>query len=54
VLRRVLGPGDYLDPARASSASHGIAPSSEAAFRVNLDAGKARATGYRLYLFYPQ
>jgi hypothetical protein len=54
VLRRVLGPGDYLDPARASNASHGIAPSSEAAFRVNLDAGRARATGYRLYLFYPQ
>jgi hypothetical protein len=54
VLRRVLGPADYLDPARASAAPHGMAPSSEAAFRVNLDAGKARATGYRLYLFYPQ
>ncbi len=54
VLRRVLGPAEYLDPARAANIAQGIAPSSEAAFRVNLDAGRARATGYRLYLFYPQ
>ena len=52
VLRRVLGPADYLDPARAANISQGVAAGSEAAFRVNLDAGKARATGYRLYLFY--
>ena len=54
VLRRVLEPGDYLDPARATLVPQGIAPGADASFRVYLDAGRARATGYRLYLFYPQ
>jgi predicted Zn finger-like uncharacterized protein len=54
VVRRVLVPSDYLDAARAGQAGQGLAPGGEAAFRVNLDAGRARATGYRLYLFYPQ
>jgi hypothetical protein len=53
-VRRVLVPSDYLDAARAGQAGQGLAPGGEAAFRVNLDAGRARATGYRLYLFYPQ
>jgi len=54
VVRRVLRPADYLGPARAAQAPAGIAAGGEAAFRMNLDASRARATGYRLYLFFPQ
>lgn len=54
VLRRVLAPTDYLDAARLPQVGQGIGPSSEASLRVFFDAGRARATGYRLYLFYPQ
>ena len=54
LLRRVLAPSDYLDPARAPKLlPEGIAPGGEASLRVFLDASRARATGYRLYLFYP-
>jgi len=54
VVRRVLRPADYLDAARRAQLAQGIAPGSDAVLRVFLDAGRARATGYRLYLFYPQ
>jgi predicted Zn finger-like uncharacterized protein len=54
VLRRVLRPTEYLDAPRAALVARGIPPASEVAFRMNLDAGATRATGYRLYLFYPQ
>ena len=54
VVRRVLRPADYLGAARAAQAPAGIAAGAEAAFRVSLDASRARATGYRLYLFFPQ
>ena len=50
VLRRVLMPSDYLEPARTKQ---GIAPGGEAALRVYLDSSRSRATSYRLYLFYP-
>jgi predicted Zn finger-like uncharacterized protein len=53
VLRRVLKPSDYLEPARAGQQKGGIAPGAEASFRLSLDAGRTRATGYRLYLFFP-
>lgn len=54
VLRRVLRPRDYLDGVRAEEAARqGIAAGSEAALRVLLDTSRTRATGYRLYLFYP-
>lgn len=54
LLRRVLAPRDYLDPLRAPTAlAEGIAPGGEAALRVYLDSSRSRATGYRLYLFYP-
>jgi predicted Zn finger-like uncharacterized protein len=54
LLRRVLAPRDYLDPARAPLlVAEGIAPGGEASLRVFLDSSRARATGYRLYLFYP-
>jgi predicted Zn finger-like uncharacterized protein len=54
VVRRVLRPSDYLGAARGTQASAGIAAGAEAAFRLDLDASRARATGYRLYLFFPQ
>ena len=53
VLRRVLRPGDYLGPRTREQLAQGIAPGSEATVRVFLDTARARATGYRLYLFYP-
>ncbi|HEX9396308.1 MAG TPA: DUF3426 domain-containing protein [Burkholderiales bacterium] len=55
VLRRVLAPADYLDPSRrVSLVAQGLAPGAEASFRISFDAGRTRATGYRLYLFFPQ
>lgn len=55
VLRKVLFPRDYLDPARTTAAlQQGLAASSEMSLRVNFDAGRVRATGYRLYLFFPK
>jgi predicted Zn finger-like uncharacterized protein len=54
VLRRVLEPADYFDAARAALVAQGIAAGADASFRISLEAGRARATGYRLYLFYPQ
>jgi predicted Zn finger-like uncharacterized protein len=55
VVRRVLAPEDYLGPARAvQQAATGIAPGAEMAVRVSLDASRTQATGYRLYLFFPQ
>jgi predicted Zn finger-like uncharacterized protein len=54
LLRRVLAPRDYLDPARAPLLlAEGVGPGGEATLRVFLDSNRARATGYRLYLFYP-
>jgi predicted Zn finger-like uncharacterized protein len=54
VLRRVLAPADYLEPARATLIPQGLAPGAEAALRVSLDGSRSRATGYRLYLFFSQ
>jgi len=54
LLRRVLMPREYLEPARAGELmARGIAGGGEAALRLLLDASRTRATGYRLYLFYP-
>jgi hypothetical protein len=54
LLRRVLAPREYLDPGRVPQIlPEGIAPGGEASLRVFLDSSRARATGYRLYLFYP-
>jgi predicted Zn finger-like uncharacterized protein len=50
VLRRVLRPADYVDRGRAGQ---GIAAGAEAQLRIYLDSSRAKATGYRLYLFYP-
>lgn len=55
VLRRVLGPRDYLDGGRSPAAVvQGIPEGAEVAIRVFLHAERIRATGYRLYLFFPQ
>jgi len=54
VLRRVLAPRDYLERTRAEALlREGIGAGAEAALRVLLDTSRTRATGYRLYLFYP-
>jgi predicted Zn finger-like uncharacterized protein len=54
VLRRVLAPREYLDPVRgAPGVAQGIPAGAEVSLRIYLDAGRRRATGYRLYLFYP-
>jgi predicted Zn finger-like uncharacterized protein len=53
VVRRVLQPGDYLDPRRVTDAGGGMGGESEATLRVLFDSSRVRATGYRLYLFYP-
>jgi hypothetical protein len=54
VLRRVLAPADYLEQARRDElVRQGIAAGTEAVLRVFLDTSRTRATGYRLYLFYP-
>lgn len=52
LLRRVLRPEDYLArPAEALAG--GIAAGGESVLRVHFDTGGLRATGYRVYLFYP-
>ena len=53
VVRRVLQPEDYLPARPADARAQGIAPGAEAVLRVPFDTGRVRATGYRLYLFYP-
>ena len=54
VLRRVLAPRDYLERNRSEELMRdGIAGGTEAPVRVLLDTSRTRATGYRLYLFYP-
>lgn len=53
LVRRVLRPDDYLAERPAGDRSPGIPPGAEAVLRVFFDTGNLRATGYRLYLFYP-
>jgi predicted Zn finger-like uncharacterized protein len=53
VVRRVLRPEDYLPGRALESRAQGLAPGSETVLRVHFDTAGVRATGYRLYLFYP-
>jgi hypothetical protein len=54
VLRRVLSPREYLERNGAEALTRdGIAGGTETSLRVLLDTSRTRATGYRLYLFYP-
>lgn len=52
IVRRVLAAGDYAQDKR-STLARGIAGGAEESVRVFIDTGRLRATGYRLYLFYP-
>lgn len=52
LVRRVLRPMEYMQAAREPLAQ-GIGPGSETVVRVHFDTQGVRATGYRLYLFYP-
>lgn len=49
--RRVLRPDDYLG--RPPAAGEVMAPGSELAIQLRLEAARLRATGYELLLFYP-
>lgn len=53
LVRRVLRPAEYLPALAAPQLGLGIGPGGEAVLRVHFDTGGVRATGYRLYLFYP-
>ena len=53
LVRRVLRPSEYMQPAAREPLAQGIGPGSEAVVRVHIDTRGVRATGYRLYLFYP-
>jgi len=49
----VLRPADYLGGRPAEAPARSIAPGAEAVLRIHFDTGSVRATGYRVYLFYP-
>jgi hypothetical protein len=51
LARRVLAPADYLDAKTDSRA--GFAPNADLAIKVFIDSREFKATGYRLFLFYP-
>lgn len=53
LVRRVLRPADYAQGLVAPAPGPGLAPGAEAVLRLHLDTGGVRATGYRLYLFFP-
>ena len=54
VVRRVLHPQEYLGSPRAEDpVGRGVAGGAEALVRIYFDTGVLRASGYRLYLFYP-
>ena len=51
VVRRVLAPQDYLG--KAVNTQTGFAANTETAIKVFIEGSQVKATGYRLYLFYP-
>ncbi|MGH8735851.1 MAG: DUF3426 domain-containing protein [Burkholderiales bacterium] len=53
VVRRVLVPADYVSVARGPGALNRIGPGAEVVVRLHFDTSRVRATGYRLYLFFP-
>lgn len=53
VVRRVLTPTDYVSTPRRPGAVNGIAPGDEVTVQLHFDTSRVRATGYRLYLFFP-
>ena len=53
VVRRVLTPAEYLAAALRKDATKGIGPGAEVDVHLYFDTSRVRATGYRLYLFFP-
>jgi predicted Zn finger-like uncharacterized protein len=53
LVRRVLRPSEYVLTAVPEQLAQGIGPGAETVVRVHFDTRGVRATGYRLYLFYP-
>ena len=51
VVRRVLSPPDYAG--KTASKQGGLGANSEIAIKVFIEGSHVKATGYRLYLFYP-
>ena len=51
VVRRVLEPQDYLG--KAVNIQAGFAANTEISIKVFVEGSQVKATGYRLYLFYP-
>jgi predicted Zn finger-like uncharacterized protein len=51
VVRRVLAPQDYIG--KNANVAAGFAANSEIAIKVYIEGSQVKATGYRLYLFYP-
>ena len=51
VVRRVLGPADYIGAPAGKEMEFGA--NSEIAIKVFIEGSQVKATGYRLYLFYP-
>lgn len=51
VVRRVLSPVDYIG--KGANVAAGFAANSEIAVKVFIEGSQIKATGYRLYLFYP-
>jgi len=53
VARRVLRPEDYLRGRSLAAREAGLAPGAEAALSVPIDKGDLKASGYKLYHFFP-
>jgi Protein of unknown function (DUF3426) len=53
VVRRVLAPADYVSGRRGVRRLNGISAGAEVVVRLHFDTSRVRATGYRLYLFFP-
>jgi predicted Zn finger-like uncharacterized protein len=51
VVRRALAPQDYLS--KTANIQAGFAANTEIAIKVFIEGSQVKATGYRLYLFYP-
>jgi predicted Zn finger-like uncharacterized protein len=51
VVRRVLAPQDYIG--KPPNAQAGFAANTEMVVKVFIEGSQVKATGYRLYLFYP-
>jgi predicted Zn finger-like uncharacterized protein len=51
LVRRVLAPQDYIG--KSVNAQAGFAANTEIAIKVFIESSQVKATGYRLYLFYP-